>query len=55
MAVVIPANINQPVREVVPENGTDFKLSQMDKLLSCDTVQMLPIAVGLIMVISVTF
>ena len=51
MAIFIPANSDQPVYEVAPENGTDFKLAQLYKLLSCDMIEILPITDGLIMVI----
>jgi hypothetical protein len=51
MAFLVPADIHEPLREVVPENGTDFKLAELYRLLSCDTIEILPIAGGLIMVL----
>ena len=50
MALFIPAG-SERVREVAPENGTDFTLAQMYELLSCHLIEMLPIADGLIMVL----
>lgn len=51
MALFIPANIHQPLKEVAPKNGTDFKLAQLYKLLSCGMIEILPIADRLIMVL----
>lgn len=38
MALFIPADITQPVRTVIPENGRTFSLDELYILLSCDLI-----------------
>jgi hypothetical protein len=51
MALLIPADINQPMSMVDPTNGTDFKLAQLYSLLDCDNIEILYLSDGRIMVL----
>lgn len=43
MALLIPADESQPVREVTPDNGSDFHLAQLYKLLDCSLIEVVPL------------
>ncbi|HLG77145.1 MAG TPA: hypothetical protein VKX46_12075 [Ktedonobacteraceae bacterium] len=45
--LLIPADMHQPVHEVRPDNGTDFKLAQLYALLSCGGIEILSLGGGL--------
>ena len=51
MATFIPADSTQPLRDVTPDNGCDFQGAQLHALLSCDTIEVLPLPQGLIMIL----
>lgn len=51
MAIFIPADPTQPLREVAPKNGKNFHLAQLYTLLSCTTIDILHLADGRIMVL----
>lgn len=50
MALLIPSD-DWPVQALSPENGTDFKLDELYKLLDCDLIDRMTLADGRIMII----
>jgi hypothetical protein len=50
MATLILADENQPEREVMPQNGTDFEGPQLHTLLSCDMIEVRRLPDGRIMI-----
>lgn len=51
MALLIPANDNEPVREVQPKNGEDFTLKELYALLDCQYIEVINLPDGRIMVV----
>jgi len=51
MAIIIPADVKLPLRDVAPKNGRDFQLTQLYELLSCDMIEIRRLADGRIMVL----
>ncbi len=43
MALLIPWDDRLPIREVQPENGTDFRLRQLYQLLDCSMIEVIPL------------
>jgi hypothetical protein len=51
MALFIPANSDEPTREVQPKNGENFKLAELYELLDCQTIELVHLSSGKLMVI----
>ncbi len=51
MAIVIPADVTQPLQHVEPKNGTDFQLAELYKLLNCQMIEIRQVTPELIMVL----
>jgi hypothetical protein len=50
MAQFIPADLNQPIREVKPKNGVHFALKELYEILHCDLVEYVTIPDGRVLV-----
>jgi hypothetical protein len=50
MALLIPADVNLPPREVQPGNGSNFTFAELYELLGCQLVETRELADGSIMV-----
>lgn len=50
MATFIPADESKPLAGVKPENGTNFTLQELYRLLECDTVECVDVFNGDVMI-----
>lgn len=42
--------VNEEPKDITPENGTDFNLQELYRLLECDMIQIITLAEGTIMI-----